>query len=330
MANNTYHHITRKLIVGFGSVFDNITLTRYNSSDEEEQRIKVPIVYAPKEKYVNRLLGDPNLDKKVQITLPRMSYDLTNMYYDASRKQMSGVKNIASSGNGLTAYSQYNPVPYNFDFELYLYVRNIEDGDQIIEHILPFFTPSYTIKLNLVPTMGVVREVPITLNSVDTDVEFEGERDSDTRIIIWTLKFTIKSYLYGAINESSVIKQSLVNIRNLANIGAKDTISLNVSSTGTGTYKIGEEVFQGYSFAMAGGKAEVISYSNVTNILQVTNLQGDLKTNTYLYGVTSGAEHLLVGVVGSNSIMATANVSVIPKNALPNSNYIIKTTITEY
>jgi hypothetical protein len=330
MANNKYHHIIRKLIVGFGSIFDNLTLTRYNSDEEEEQAIKVPITYAPKEKYVNRLLGDPNLDKKVQITLPRLSYDLTNMYYDASRKQVSGVKNIAASSSGLTAYSQYNPVPYNFDFELYLYVRNLEDGDQLIEYILPYFTPSYTIKLNLIPTMGIVKEVPVTLNSVDTDVEFEGERDSDTRVIIWTLKFTVKSYLYGAISESSVIKQSIVNIKNLSNIGAKDTISLNVSSTGTGTYKIGEEVFQGYSFGMASGKAEVVSYSNVTNILKVTNLQGDLKTNTYLYGVTTGTERTLINVLGANSRMASINVAVIPKNALANSNYKIKTTITEY
>ena len=330
MANNAYHQIVRKLIVGFGSMFDNISVIRHDSDGNEEQRIKVPIVYAPKEKYINRLLGDPNLDKKVQITLPRLSYDLTNMYYDSSRKQISAIKNIASSGNGLTAYSQYNPVPYNFDFELYLYVRNIEDGDQIIEHILPFFTPSYTIKLNLVPTMGVVREVPITLDSVDSDVEFEGERDSDTRVIIWTLKFTVKSYLYGAINESSVVKQSLVNIRNLTNLGSKDTISLNVSSEGTGTYRIGEPVFQGYSFSMSSGKAEVVSYSNTTNILQITNLIGDLKTNTYLYGASSGAEYILVGVVNSNSYLATANVSVVPKDALPNSNYVITSTTTEY
>jgi hypothetical protein len=330
MSNATYHQIIRKLIVGFGSVFDNITMIRHDSNGNEEQRIKVPIVYAPKEKYVNRLLGDPNLDKKVQITLPRLSYDLTNMYYDSSRKQISGIKNVGYSGNGLTAYSQYNPVPYNFDFELYLYVRNIEDGDQIIEHILPFFTPSYTIKLNLIPTMGVIREVPILLDSVDTNIEFEGERDSDTRVIIWTLKFTVKSYLYGAISESSVIKQALVNIKNLTNLGSKDTISLSVSPEGTGIYKVGESVFQGYSLSMAAGKADVVSYSNNTNILQITNLVGDLKTNTYLYGASSGAEHTLIDVVNSNSHLATANVAVVPKDASPNSNYTIVSTTTEY
>jgi hypothetical protein len=330
MSSTTYHHIIRKLIVGFGSVFDDISLTRYNTNGTEDQTIKVPIVYAPKEKYVNRLLGDPTLNKKVQITLPRLSYDLTNMYYDAARKLVSGIKNVVPSGDGNTAYYQYNPVPYNFDFELYLYVRNIEDGDQIIENILPYFTPNYTLKLNLVPTMGVVREVPITLNSVDCNIEFEGENDSDTRIIIWTLKFTAKAYLYGNINQGSVIKQAIVNIKNLLNIGAQDTVSLNVSSSGTGTYKIGEEVFQGYSFALASGKAEVLSYSNTTNILKVTNIEGDLKTNTYLYGVSSGAEHILLNVIGANVRMATVNTAVVPKDALPNSNYTITTTITEY
>ena len=110
--SNTYHRIIRKLVVGFGNVFNNITLTRYNTDGSEDRRVKVPIIYSPKEKYVARLVGDPELNKKVQVTLPRMSFDLVSMEYDSTRKQVTNSKNYAPSGNPSTKLVQYNPVPY--------------------------------------------------------------------------------------------------------------------------------------------------------------------------------------------------------------------------
>lgn len=323
------NQIIRKLIVGFGSIFDNLTLVRYDSSDEEQQRIKVPITYAPKEKYVARIIGDPDLNKKVQITLPRISYDMLGMSYDSARKLQTNIRNI-SQASATTGYSQFNPVPYNFDFELYLYVRNIEDGNQLIEHILPYFTPEYTLKLNMIPSMGDVREVPILLNSVNYDIEYEGESDSDTRIIIWTLKFTVKAYVYGPVTERKIIKNSIVNIKNLKNIGQDITVSFNMSSSGNGIYKIGESVYQGYSFGLASAKAEVISYSSNTHILKVKNLQGDFKSNTYLYGLDSQAEYIIDSVAESNVLMATANTIVVPFSANANSYFTVNTVITEY
>ena len=97
------------------------------------------------------------------MTLPRLSFEMMGMTYDPSRKQNTNIRNYAQTATGVKG--QYNPVPYNFDFNLYLYVRNIEDGTQVIEHILPYFTPDYTIKLNLVPEMGIVKEIPVVLNS---------------------------------------------------------------------------------------------------------------------------------------------------------------------
>ena len=148
MADTTYNRMIRKLTVAFGDLFSNITLVRYNPDESEQERFIVPLDYAAKELYVVRLEGDPNLDKKVQMTLPRMSYEMNGLSYDSSRKQITNIKNFFGSGSNVT--SQYMPVPYNFDFSLYLYVRNIEDGNQIIEHILPFFAPDYTIKVNMV------------------------------------------------------------------------------------------------------------------------------------------------------------------------------------
>ena len=140
MSTPTYNRIIRKLTVAFGDLFNNITLVRYNQDLTEQERFLVPIAYASKEMYVMRLQGDPDLDKKVRITLPAMSYILNGITYDSSRKLNTNHRNFATTATG-GIISQYNPVPYDFDFSLFLYVRNIEDGNQIIEHILPFFTP---------------------------------------------------------------------------------------------------------------------------------------------------------------------------------------------
>jgi hypothetical protein len=170
---STYNRVIRKLVVGFGNLFDSITLYRFKPDLTESERFIVPIAYASKERYVMRLEEDLNLDKKVQLTLPRMSFEMAGLSYDSSRKQNTNIKNFAGTPPS-GVLSQYNPVPYNFDFNLYIYVRNIEDGTQIIEHILPFFTPDYTIKLNLIPEMGIVKEVPIILNSTSHEILYEG------------------------------------------------------------------------------------------------------------------------------------------------------------
>jgi hypothetical protein len=328
----TYHKIIRKLVVGFGSLFDNITLTRYKADGTEDRKIKVPIIYSPKEKYVARLLGDPDLNKKVQITLPRMSFDLLSMEYDASRKQITNQKIISNTGSSGTRLSQYNPVPYNFEFSLYIYVRNIEDGTQIIEHILPFFTPEYTIKLNLVPTMGVIKEVPINLNSVNYDIEYEGLQDSDARVVIWTLNFTAKAFVYGPYTQGKIIKDSYINILNQSDFEQNGRITFNISPGGFGTFKEGETVYQGYSLDTAKATATLIYFSNVTNQMIVSDVVGDFRTNTEIIGLDSFAEYTLSSfdTANANGKMVTINTRVNPANATVNSTYTIETTVTEY
>jgi hypothetical protein len=328
----TYHRIIRKLVVGFGSLFDNISLTRYRADGTEDRTVKVPIIYSPKEKYVARLLGDPDLNKKVQITLPRMSFDLLSMTYDTSRKQVTNQKISAASGSPNTKLTVYNPVPYNFDFSLYIYVRNIEDGTQIIEHILPFFTPEYTIKLNLVPTMGVIKEVPVTLNSVNYDIEYEGLQDSDARIVIWTLNFTAKAFVYGSYSEGKIIKSANTNIMNLDYFEQNGKALFNISPTGFGKFKIGELVYQGYSLDTARATATVLSYSNTTNKMLVTDINGIFKTNTEIIGLDSFAEYNLASFdsANANNMMVKIHSYVNPANATSNSTYTIETTITEY
>jgi hypothetical protein len=289
MAITNNNKIIRKLIVAFGNLFNNISLVRYNTDGTEQERFLVPITYAPKELYVQRLSSDPDLDKKVQMTLPRMSYEMIGMTYDSSRKQNTNIKNFAQSSSLL---SQYNPVPYNFDFSLLIYTRNFEDVHQIVEYVLPFFTPDYTINVNLIPEMGVTKEIPIILNSTDREVLYEGDRESDPRMIVWTLNFTVKGFVFGNISNvnKGLILNSITHIYNEIEPDSVIYFTLEPNS-GSGTYTIGEMVYQGYSLTTATATAQVVSFDDINNNLYLNNIQGNFISNLPVIGVKSNATY---------------------------------------
>ena len=326
MANVFYNRVMRKLVVGFGNLFDNITLVRYNADNTEAERFIVPIAYAAKELYVQRLQGDPNLDKKVQMTLPRLSYEMTGLKYDSARKQNTNIKNFATvTGGGVVG--QFNPVPYDYDFNLYLYVRNIEDGTQVIEHILSYFTPDYTIKLNLIPEMGIVKEIPIVLNTATFDTEYEGDRDSDTRTIIWTLNFTVKGFVYGATSDVGIIKTSITNIYN--EILPTDIVQFTIEPTsGLGQYQVGEIVYQGYSRSTATATAKVSIWTD--NILQLTNISGNFVSSQSIRGEVTNANYSFTSYNLVPQKFATITTVPNPIDATPANNYTYNTIVTEY
>ena len=328
MANTTYNRIIRKMVVGFGNLFDDITLVRYNPDMTEAERVIVPIAYATKEKYVMRLQGDPNLDKKVQITLPRMSFEMAGLSYDATRKQNTNIKNFARASND-TIIAQYNPVPYNFDFNLYIYVRNIEDGAQIVEHVIPYFTPDYTIKLNLIPEMGIIKEIPIILNSASQEIDYEGNAESETRMIIWTLNFTVKGFIFGKTSNANLIKNSITNILN--SINYNETVVFNMANTGIGSYQTGEIVYQGYSAATATASAKVMYWDNTT--LHLTNISGNFVSNRPIVGAKTNSNYSFVSYfqpAAPNTVLAKINVEPNPVSANANSNFTFTTTIQEF
>jgi len=351
MSNTTYNRMIRKMTVAFGNLFDNITLVRYNPDETEQERFIVPLDYATKELYVVRLQQDPNLDKKIQMALPRMSYEMNGISYDATRKQMTNMQNFAYTGSQYV--SQYTPVPYNFDFSLYLYVRNIEDGNQIIEHILPYFAPDYTIKVNMIPEMGIIKEVPIVLNSTSYDVTYEGDRDSDTRMVIWTLNFTVKGFIFGAINDNiGLIQTSITNIYN--DITQANNVLFEMASTGLGQYQIGELVYQGHSPALSTASGRVVSWVNKN--LTLGNLLGNFVSNQNIIGQTSNAswkflnyqvvpEQLAQVVVtplfgdasedlsietGSDDLFVDVGVEDLSTEEANSGPFIFNTVITEY
>jgi T4-like virus Myoviridae tail sheath stabiliser len=329
MASPQYNRVIRKLVVGFGNLFDDITLVRYNPDGTEAQRQKVPIAYAAKERYVMRLQSDPELDKKVQITLPRMSFEMKGMTYDSSRKQITNIKNFAPSGNADTIQSQYNPVPYDFDFDLYIYVRNIEDGTQIIERILPFFTPDYSIKLNLIPEMGIVKEIPVILKSTSHEIDYEGDRDHETRTVIWTLSFTVKGFVFGPVSEGSIIKTSITSIFDNT-LSDGDTVGFKMVTGGLGTYQEGEYVYQGFSLNNSTASAKVIAWSPSTLTLKLGSLSGDFISGKPIYGAQTGAVYSFNTFQIEPQELVKYTVVPNPTTANANSDYTYTTTIEEF
>ena len=207
-----YHKKIRNTVIAFGTIFNNVNIKRLDSSGNPLQNIKVPLSYSPKEKFLARLDAQQDLtgdDSKVAITLPRMSFEITGYSYDATRKLNKNQKitKVTTNADTTKLNNQYMPVPYNVNFSLNVYTANSDDGLQIIEQILPFFQPDYTVTMILDNTyMDTKRDIPFVLENVSYDDSYTGTLTS-LRRIIYTLQFTAKIYLYGPISQSAVIKK---------------------------------------------------------------------------------------------------------------------------
>ena len=203
-----YHETVRNVIVAFGTMFNNIQIVRKDNSGTVTQTMKVPLAYGPKQKFLTRLDQDPSLSATTAITLPRLGFEIGALSYDSARKlnRVQKFKKVkSSSSNASKLDTQYMPVPYNMDITLYAMAKNSDDALQIVEQILPFFQPDYTLTLNDMADMGIKRDVPIILNDVSYEDNYQGDFES-RRAIIYTMAFTTKFYLYGPVTSTSVIK----------------------------------------------------------------------------------------------------------------------------
>ena len=200
----SYHEIFRKTIVAFGTLFNNIELKR---SDEV---MKVPLAYGPKQKFLARLdqVPDPT-NKRVQITLPRISFEINGINYDSTRK-VSPTQKIKIASTTDKNKNVFMPVPYNIGFELGIIAKNQEDGLQILEQILPVFQPHYNLSVKLLTSVNEIKDVPVVLTNVEYEDDYEGDF-STRRAIIYTLQFTAKTYLYGPVTESKIIKKAVTD-----------------------------------------------------------------------------------------------------------------------
>ena len=203
----TYNEIFKKTIVGFGTLFNNIQIRRV--SNEKTEVMKVPLAYGPAEKFLARLRQTPDpTSSKIQITLPRISFEMTGVQYDTGRKVApTQVIKVKNDQDMLTSFM---PVPYNLDFELSILAKNQDDALQIVEQILPYFQPSYNLSLQLLPQLNETKDVIVNLNSVSYRDDYEGELDQ-RRALVYTLTFTAKTYLYGPVRDTTTIKKVIAD-----------------------------------------------------------------------------------------------------------------------
>ena len=174
-----YHEILRRTIISFGTLFNNITIKKTDSSGDTISVVKVPLSYGPTQKFLARLEQSPDLNKSTAITLPRMSFEFTGLTYDASRKVTTSQKiTVKDPDNGNTAKKSYMPVPYNMQFELSVMTKLNDDSLQIVEQILPYFQPSYNVTVNLVDTLNEKRDIPIVLENITMQDDYEGDFSS--------------------------------------------------------------------------------------------------------------------------------------------------------
>jgi len=208
-----YNEILRRTVVAFGSLFNNITIKHTNSSKEVVSEFKVPLAYGPTQKFLARLEQSPDLNKSVQITLPRMSFEFTGLTYDSTRKVTTTQTLTArSSVDGAETKKVYMPVPYNMAFELSIMAKLNDDALQIIEQILPYFQPAYNLTIELVDIIDEKRDVPIVLENITMQDDYEGDFSS-RRVLIYTLRFTAKTYLFGPTTSATkdIIKKTTIS-----------------------------------------------------------------------------------------------------------------------
>jgi hypothetical protein len=207
LQNNPFYWGTiRKVVAAFGAIFSDIHIVRENKNGDPVQAIQVPIEFGPHEKWLTNLLQNPQpgVDDQVEMVLPRMSYEITSFTYDSDRKLTSTGRTVKALVDGnKTLMAQYNPVPYNIGFQVNIMTKTIEDGLQIIEQIIPFFTPDYSITVKDIPELELTKDLIVILNGVQNEDTWDGTFQQ-RRTVIWTLAFTVKAYLYPPVGLTKV------------------------------------------------------------------------------------------------------------------------------
>lgn len=195
-----YHQIIRKTVVSFGTLFNDINIRHKDSSGNSISQIKIPIAYGPIQKFLARIEQQPELNKPVAMTLPRLSYEMTSIQYDPSRK--AGVTQTFKASDGQNLKKVYMPVPYNIGFQLNLISKLQDDALQVVEQILPYFQPSFNLTIDLIDSIGEKKDIPVVLDTITFTDDYEGDFLT-RRILIYTFNFTVKTYLFGPIADTT-------------------------------------------------------------------------------------------------------------------------------
>lgn len=239
-----YHGTIRRYVIMFGNIFNEIQVKRFDNSGNTIQTIKVPIAYGPKQRFIARVTADPTLNRATSTTLPRLGFSMDSMSYNPARKLNSGHKMVRGVNTGGTDFASiYAPVPYDFSFSLNLFTKNAEDGIQIIEQILPFFTPDFIVTMKALPGLNLNLDVPIELLSVTSDDSYEGAFD-DQRVLTWDLDFVVKGYLFGPITKNKYINKATISYFDGLDATTPDAIQ---TFTGDSNFEISNTISSPYA-----------------------------------------------------------------------------------
>lgn len=208
----------------FGRLFNDVYVVRKDSNDNVVSQVKVPLSYAPKQKFLERIKENPDLttDEKIAVKLPRMSFEIVSIAYDPTR-QLQKTNSFTKAGSNINQRNKFYPsVPYNITFQLSIYAKNQDDALQVVEQIIPYFTPQYTLTIKPLADFPDIKEdVPITLNSIIFQDDYEGAQEQ-RRTIIYSLDFDMKVNFYGPINESKIIRTAMADVYQIG-LGSQDS-----------------------------------------------------------------------------------------------------------
>ena len=274
-----YNEILRRTIISFGTLFNGITVK------QDDSTIKVPLAYGPTQQFLARLEQSPDLNKSTAITLPRMSFEFTGLTYDPARKVTTTQQfTVKDPDTGKDSKKAYLPVPYNMQFELAIMCKLNDDALQITEQILPYFQPAYNVTVNLVSSIKEKRDIPIVLENITMQDDYEGDF-TQRRVLLYTLRFTAKTYLFGPVSDASkdIIKKSTVNYRGgKALPGQRDV-----------TYSVAPRAIKNYTGDVVTNLSNDILISDT--IIAVDNASSiNASTNTTRVFITIGEEEMKV------------------------------------
>ena len=337
-----YNRTIRKVVVAFGTLFNDIQLQRYSKDGNTKFEIfKVPLSYGPKERYLTQITSDPDLTKSMNVVVPRMSFELTAMSYDSSRKLVSTTQNF--NYNATTGLStQYAPVPYDFNFSMSIYVRNTEDGTQIVEQILPFFKPDFTVTVDFIKEFPQKYDMPVILNSVNVTNDYEGGLgDGTTRLIIWDLEFTAKGYIWPAVKTGAkgLIGGEYTDTGGNTAYGfAKTNIYIDTQNRDaqrmTVDYAKGNNYFAiGETIRVANTEitGTVIYFSNNSvGTLILGELNKLLEANNVVIGNFTNAKYTVTSVDKTPLRAVEIVTRAVPQDAEPDDQFGFSDTITEW
>tara|TARA_X000000950_G_scaffold284868_1_gene389009 strand:- start:443 stop:1501 length:1059 start_codon:yes stop_codon:yes gene_type:complete len=299
-----YNEIFRKTVVAFGTIFNNLDIRHQDSSGNVTSIIKVPLSYAPIQKFLARIEQQADIESKKGITLPRMSFEMTSLTYDPSRKGTATKQFKAyNKSNKKEVKKVFMPVPYNMGFELNIMTKLNEDALQIIEQILPYFQPAYNVSVKLIDEINEIKDIPVVLESIRMRDDYDGDFNK-RRVLLYTLQFNVKTYLYGPIPSGStpgVIKKVQVDYhtdtakktpRSVRYIG---TPTSTKNYIGTQITTLSESIESDTTLISVADASELTSQSRITindELIYINSINGNNLTVTRGYENTTKVGHI--------------------------------------